>query len=430
MAEQYNHNEFSLADIERYLQGRMPAKEMHELEKAALNDPFLADAMEGFAQVQLPIAQQHLNNIAAALQRPAQVKVLPVYKRRTWLRVAAAVILIAGAGTGALLLQNKPSPTQAPELATITKNTTPPVVQDSIRADKSGSPKPAAEPAVIRRKPAPQVFSKPQPQQPVTASAPVVAAAEAPPAPAAKQPAAVTAMAAPAEYDKVQTDTVIHGNMGFTAARKATMAAPMQAAPGKVYQLEGIVRDEQQKPLENATIKPINGKALAMTDEDGRFVLRSNDSITSVTVSSLGYASAEVTIKANKTNSVQLEESQQSLGDMVVTELRSRSKKAAASGNAVKQATPDATPAGGWQMFQQYVYTKLHKEIDTTASEEPLPGDIEMEFEINDKGKPYNFVIRSTPSETDSQAIDAIRNGPKWITSGPEKKKKVTVHIK
>ena len=34
-------------DIERYLRGEMSAAEMHALEKEALSDPFLADALEG-----------------------------------------------------------------------------------------------------------------------------------------------------------------------------------------------------------------------------------------------------------------------------------------------------------------------------------------------------------------------------------------------
>ena len=42
---------YSAADIARYHKGQMTAKEMHALEKAALDDPFLADAIEGYATV-------------------------------------------------------------------------------------------------------------------------------------------------------------------------------------------------------------------------------------------------------------------------------------------------------------------------------------------------------------------------------------------
>ena len=42
--------EYSAADIQRYLQGNMSAADMHALEQAALDDPFLADAIEGMQQ--------------------------------------------------------------------------------------------------------------------------------------------------------------------------------------------------------------------------------------------------------------------------------------------------------------------------------------------------------------------------------------------
>ena len=41
-------SQYSAADIQRYVQGKLSAAEMHAMEKAALDDPFLADAMEGY----------------------------------------------------------------------------------------------------------------------------------------------------------------------------------------------------------------------------------------------------------------------------------------------------------------------------------------------------------------------------------------------
>src|SRR5580698_1120684 len=38
---------WSTTDIQKYLNGEMSAREMHDLEKTALDDPFLADAIEG-----------------------------------------------------------------------------------------------------------------------------------------------------------------------------------------------------------------------------------------------------------------------------------------------------------------------------------------------------------------------------------------------
>ena len=51
MEEGNNIIQFGAADIERYHKGLMNAKEMHAIEKAAMGDPFLADALDCY---QLP----------------------------------------------------------------------------------------------------------------------------------------------------------------------------------------------------------------------------------------------------------------------------------------------------------------------------------------------------------------------------------------
>ena len=93
---------YSSSDIERYLNGELSAPEMHALERAALDDPFLADALDGIKShrhlperppfhedvVQL---QQRLQDRVAAGARPASVRPL-------FMRYAAAMILLVGLG--------------------------------------------------------------------------------------------------------------------------------------------------------------------------------------------------------------------------------------------------------------------------------------------------------------------------------------------
>jgi hypothetical protein len=49
-ANQSDRINYSAEDLQRYHRGEMSASEMHQLEKAALSDPFLSDAMDGFYQ--------------------------------------------------------------------------------------------------------------------------------------------------------------------------------------------------------------------------------------------------------------------------------------------------------------------------------------------------------------------------------------------
>lgn len=58
MKSEAQNNTVSAEEIRKYLSGELPSKEAHRLEKMALEDPFLADALEGFSE---PSAMEHFS---------------------------------------------------------------------------------------------------------------------------------------------------------------------------------------------------------------------------------------------------------------------------------------------------------------------------------------------------------------------------------
>jgi len=91
---------YSAADIDRYHKRQMTAKEMHALEKAALDDPFLADAIEGYTAVPVN-AENDIDLLKKSLDKRTnkEGKVVPIKKSTFgWLRIAALFIIIAGTG--------------------------------------------------------------------------------------------------------------------------------------------------------------------------------------------------------------------------------------------------------------------------------------------------------------------------------------------
>jgi hypothetical protein len=68
--------------------------EMHAMEKAAMDDPFLADAMEGYKNASLA----DLDSLKERLDKRvgAVVPILNLKRKRfTWVRAAAAIIIIS-----------------------------------------------------------------------------------------------------------------------------------------------------------------------------------------------------------------------------------------------------------------------------------------------------------------------------------------------
>ncbi|MCU0380728.1 MAG: hypothetical protein MUE58_06010, partial [Chitinophagaceae bacterium] len=58
---------YTRGDLQRYLSGKMSADEMHLLEKAALDDPFLADALEGMLDMHGPDHEKDLQDLSQKL---------------------------------------------------------------------------------------------------------------------------------------------------------------------------------------------------------------------------------------------------------------------------------------------------------------------------------------------------------------------------
>ncbi|SJZ54993.1 carboxypeptidase-like regulatory domain-containing protein [Sediminibacterium ginsengisoli] len=105
------YHRYSLTDIERYLQGRLSPAEMHAMEKAALQDPFLADALEGFSEADMITAKKDLDHIRKKLTTEEEHRIVPFIIRKTYTwRIAAAVIfIVAGVGSWVLFFNNRQS---------------------------------------------------------------------------------------------------------------------------------------------------------------------------------------------------------------------------------------------------------------------------------------------------------------------------------
>src|SRR6476660_7758978 len=88
---------YTAEEITRYHSGIMPADEMHALEKAALEDPFLADALEGYMHA--PEAGKDVAELKNRLaERRKSKNIFSLSSFSGWWRIAALFIIMAGVG--------------------------------------------------------------------------------------------------------------------------------------------------------------------------------------------------------------------------------------------------------------------------------------------------------------------------------------------
>ena len=90
---------YTAHDIERYHRGDMSAAEMHALEKAALDDPMLADALDGYLLTPTPAADLEVlqERLQQRLEQKKEQRKVFFFSPQ-WMKIAALFILIAVAG--------------------------------------------------------------------------------------------------------------------------------------------------------------------------------------------------------------------------------------------------------------------------------------------------------------------------------------------
>jgi hypothetical protein len=98
MSDPSKYPNFTAADIERYHSGKMTDRERNAIEKAALEDPFLSDALEGYLLTSTPVVD--LDSLKNRLAEKTSKKkyTIPFFRHNQFMKVAAIILLMAGAG--------------------------------------------------------------------------------------------------------------------------------------------------------------------------------------------------------------------------------------------------------------------------------------------------------------------------------------------
>ncbi len=416
MADTHTYNHY---DIKRYLQQQMSSEEMHAFEKAMMDDPFLADALEGFRAANNTTASAHLTWIEEEIRgkkEKAKVIAMPV-KKGSWWKIAALVILIAGGGIISYLVLNP-----ANETTQLVKQKTMAPVNaqtDTIKAAEQPLEKEDIFPekGLLVQRP--------------TASAPLL-----------KQEKEAYEGSTALAMENVSSDTTIQAvAQGATFNKSATPAVaqnmPSDALARKSLNYEsrefrGRVLGENGGPLPYASVRS-NTNVNTMSDDKGNFTIKAPDSVIEVNVTSAGYAAAITKMKSEAViNDIVLQEDKNSLSEVVITGYGQDRKKTindlskTATANKDQKAVAKAEPVGGWESFHDYVTKKVNKERDTSFAY--TQGDVLVEFTIDEKGKPRDVIAPAAASKSLAEkAVQIIEKGPRWKRTGKNEKAKVVI---
>ncbi len=401
-----------------YIRGLRKGKEAHRLEKESMQDPFLADAMDGYNQVE----GNHEQRIEKLRM---QVSAHSAKKKNTYaITWSIAACLIIGFGISSYFLFLKKSMTDEVFIAEESVSTklaepaTPPT--PAIPATPTVPATPQKEIALATTK----VKTDSTPISEITArqadKKDMIAKIQATSQPQGTPVAAVPMMEEVSEETAALQEVVATIDTFESESDKKMKMAKVATILPQNNMIKGRVTDEKGEPLIGASVTYKGTNIGTITNMNGEFSLVKKDDKKRLTAQFIGYDPVEIRVDTSRTMLIAMNENKQALNEVVVVGYGAKkNKKSVTAGTVVKgneQANKDITPQPviGKRKFQKYLKENLVRPTDEKCAQ--VKGKVVLTFLVNKEGRPFYIKVKESLCESaDKEAIRLIQEGPDWI---------------
>lgn len=445
MASDNNIIKFTAADIEKYHKGLLSVKEMHDLEKAALDDPFLADALEGYAVAGVNAGADIAELKKRLEEKVVGAKVIPIIPSKknnySLLKVAAMLLFIAAAAFSIYqfgfnkktdsIAKNETVPTTENKISDSSVNVTTDPAPLSTKTDSQELITNETEVA----KPGTNISKGTKIESDITTTnrknnlaGEIKTLSSVEPAPAineeerkllVKDAAKNKAVAAAKQEtnSNVSKENVLDISRSDdekayspVTTKKRTENQNVRNQATNIFR--GRVTDEQNVGIPFANVTNLDENTGTYSDANGYFNLTYPDTVLTVQVRSIGFENNNVQLRNTApTNKVVLQDDHNSLSEVVVSNQKVN-LMARSNNNTMQLEEPE--PADGWTYYDNYLLNNLQAP-EEFKSKPVATGQVEVSFEVNKNGEPVNFKIeKSLCNSCDKEAIRLIKEGPKW----------------
>ena len=410
-----------------YIRGLRKGKEAHRLERESMQDPFLADAMDGYSQVE-GNHEQRIEKLRMQVSAHSAKK--KNTRAITW-SIAACLAIGFGISSYFLFLKKsmtdevfiakesvssklaEPAVPPTPAIpATPTVPATPQkeialatakVKTDSTPASEDSTPvseitaRQANKKDMIAKI---QATSQPQQGTPPVATMPVMEEVS-------EETAALQEVIATMDTFESESD------------KKMKLAKVATILPQK-NMIKGRVTDEKGEPLIGASVTYKGTNIGTITNMNGEFSLVKKDDKKRLTAEYIGYDPVEIQVDTSRTMLIAMNENKQALNEVVVVGYGAKkNKKSTTLGSDAKvkeQTEKEITPQPviGKRSYQKYLKEHLVRPTDEKCAQ--VKGKVVLTFLINKEGRPFYIKVKESLCESaDKEAIRLIQEGPDWI---------------
>ncbi|HRZ98752.1 MAG TPA: carboxypeptidase-like regulatory domain-containing protein [Paludibacter sp.] len=399
-------------NLKNYIQGKRHGKEANKLERDAMNDPFLQDAIDGFDSVQgdhLPVIEE----LESKFHKFKETKTLNF--KRIWIfGIAASLLFIIGIGT-ILRMYNLPVNELAQQVIPTEK-------QDEIRAVASKDSSINVEVEIKKEKTIAQNITRTEKQ----------------PTPLVNDEVVVESIVSNetenlSEVSSIQMDETMDAKIAETIPNQVIESSIDQnIRKGKV---SGLVLDEAGEPLVGVSVKFKNSLTGTVTDTNGQFELEASKLENDKLIASyIGFEKKEIPV-SSESAVIQLKSDNLALNEVVVVgygkqknTINNQSNKAnvvygRAAGVDVKQISDKENTFGEYE-FKKYFENHRNQSICGNK-----PNTLTAVFFVDVMGKPTNIKVTACScNELENEFMRLISISPAW--SKVNKNVYITIRLK
>ena len=375
-----------------YIRGARKGKEAHRLEKEAMRDPFLADALEGYSRVGNGADEQ-----IEELRR--RIRARAVRKRNHAVVWSIAASLLIGVCIGSyFLFQEKPLSDEARMAMEQAVHPKPLSVYEEEKKDELAE-------VVIKDSagPSKKLISENKKKKMLAPSSevPQVMTQE-----LMEEALEATIDDRPSAMDKKMV-------MRASVANDSSFNTKV-AVVGKV---RGKVTDPSGEPLVGATVRVKGTNQGTISDENGDFTLKT-DGNRELSVDYIGYESVILPADTTKDLLIAMNVDDATLDEVVVVGYGSQPKSSVTGAIMSLKMSGTPQPSIGRKAFRRYLKENLVHPSDKECAR--AKGKVILTFRVDKDGRPESISVKKgLCASADKEAIRLIEEGPDW-TIGDE----------
>lgn len=386
-----------------YIRGLRKGKEAHRLEKESMQDPFLADAMDGYNQVE----GNHEQRIEKLRM---QVSAHSAKKKNTYaITWSIAACLVIGFGISSYFLFLKKSMTDEVFIA---EESVPAKLPEVTTPATPTNPATPAAPVTPRKEIALAATKVKTDSTPISEIAVKQADKKERSASAVIEPMMEEALEQTAELQEVAATM----DTSESASDKKMRMAKVVTIPNSNI-IQGKVTDEKGEPIIGASVAYKGTNIGTITNMNGEFSLVKKEGRKQLTAQFIGYDPVEIPVDTSQTMLIAMNENKQTLNEVVVVGYgTNKNKKSTTVVTAKEQADKDITPQPviGKRKYQKYLKENLVRPTDEKCAQ--VKGKVVLTFLVNKEGRPFYIKVKESLCESsDKEAIRLIQEGPDWI---------------